>query len=200
MTVGILALQGDFHAHAAALHALGAPWIEVRTARDMEGIRGLIIPGGESTTLLKLLTPECRDAILRLHATGGALYGTCAGVVLLARAVSHPPQEGLGLLDVEVVRNGYGRQRESFVARPGDPEVEGEVLPPEMVFIRAPRIRRAGPGVRVLARVRGDPVYVVQGRILATTFHPELTGDRSVHARFLLLARERTAGAAAAAG
>ena len=193
MTVGVLALQGDFQAHGAVLDAMGASWREVRGAEEMRGLTGLLIPGGESTTLLKLLTPEGRAAILDLAARGGAIYGTCAGAVLLARTVFNPSQPGLGLLDADVARNGYGRQKESFVLRPGDPGVEGDEVPEEMVFIRAPRIRRVGPGIQVLVRVKGDPVYVMQENILVTTFHPELTKDRSVHARFLSLAGEKHA-------
>jgi 5'-phosphate synthase pdxT subunit len=197
---GILALQGDFHAHGSVFDRLGVAWREVRTAGDFEDIHGLVIPGGESTTLLKLMLPDCRTAVLDLVRRGGCIYGTCAGALLLAREVRNPRQESLGLLDAVLSRNDYGRQNESFVlrreecdpprdGRPGGrdtpPENEAAPLPSELVFIRAPRITEVGPKVRVLARARGDPVYVRQANILATTFHPELTSDTAVHAYFL---------------
>lgn len=200
MKVGILALQGDFHAHGMVFDRLGAPWREVRVAGDFEGLTGLVIPGGESTTLLKLMGADLRAAILDLARRGGCLYGTCAGALLLAREVRNPRQDSLGLLDAVLVRNGYGRQVESFVLREegytpcgeggagGEdcrPETGDEIRPAELVFIRAPLIQETGPEVRVLARVKGDPVYVRQGNILATTFHPELTSEVAVHAYFL---------------
>jgi 5'-phosphate synthase pdxT subunit len=152
---------------------------------DFEGLEGLVIPGGESTTLLKLLGDECKKRIEELARKGGVLFGTCAGALLLARRVVNPTQDCLGLLDVEMVRNGYGRQVQSFTVRLGDAEVEGEAVPKEMVFIRAPIFKEVGPRVHVLARVRGAPVYVEEGNILASTFHPELTTDPSVHQHFL---------------
>jgi 5'-phosphate synthase pdxT subunit len=187
MKIGILALQGDFLAHGRMLERLGVEWCKVLKAEDFDGIDGLVIPGGESTTLLKLLDDAMKDGIRSLSRRG-AIYGTCAGAILLAKATLNPEQEGLGLLDAVVIRNGYGRQNESFVFRPGEDDVEGEAAPDELVFIRAPLLRHLGPGVEVLAAVKGSPVYVRQGGILATTFHPELTRDTSVHRRFLDLA------------
>jgi 5'-phosphate synthase pdxT subunit len=184
MKAGVLALQGDFHAHGRALERLGLSWRPVRNPEDFEGIRGLVIPGGESTTLLKLLTPECRRRILDLHGRGGAIFGTCAGALLLAREVRNPRQDSLKLLDAVMVRNGYGRQNESFVLHQGEDGLEGEEVPRELVFIRAPLFRELGPGVRVLAKALGAPVYVQQGNVLAATFHPELSADPSVHQRF----------------
>jgi len=185
MTIGILALQGDFEAHGAMLTRLNAPWELVTEAYQLEALTGLIIPGGESTTMLKLLDPALRDGIVALHTRGGALYGTCAGTILLARTVLNPPQTSLGLLDIEVERNGYGRQMESSVLPGSDPRVDGELVLEEMVFIRAPVIRSHGPAVRVLTRVDGQPVFVEQEKVMVTTFHPELSTDSAVHRRFL---------------
>jgi len=185
MKIGILALQGDFEAHGRVLESLGAAWSAVTTASRMEALAGLIIPGGESSTMLKLLTPELKAGIEELHARGAPIYGTCAGTILLAREVRSPPQPSLGLLDAVVERNGYGRQRESSIVRRGDPGADGEAVPEEMVFIRAPVILSVGAGVRVLARIGAYPVYVEQGSVTATTFHPELSNDKSVHRRFL---------------
>jgi len=185
MKVGILALQGDFEAHGRIVESLGAEWTEVTAACRFEEISGLIIPGGESTAMLKLMTADLQQAIRDFHAGGGAIYGTCAGVILLAREVRNPDQKSLGLLDVVVERNGYGRQNESHVAFRDDPGVEGKFALPEMVFIRAPLIRETGAGVRVLASVNGSPVYVEQGNLMATTFHPEISGEETVHRRFL---------------
>lgn len=172
MAVGVLALQGDFAAHLAALPP-GAT--EVRTAAEVDRLDALVLPGGESTTMLQLLEGTgVEDAVRRLVARGGRVFGTCAGAILLAHEVTRPAQRSLGLLDVTVERNGFGRQLDSFEA----------TLEPDYaaVFIRAPRIRRIGPGVEVLARWRGEPVLVRQGRVVAATFHPELTPDRRVHA------------------
>jgi len=181
--IGILALQGDFAAHARAVSALDAEPVEVRRVHELQGLHGLIIPGGESTTLLNLMRDEPWFAALEeFHRNGGALLGTCAGAILLAREVTDPVQPGLGLLDATIQRNGYGRQIDSFE---GEITVEGLVEPLHAVFIRAPRFRRLGPEVTVLARASGEPVLVRQGHVLAATFHPELTGDRRVH-RLLL--------------
>jgi len=182
---GILALQGDFHAHGRVFERLGVSWREIRTPEDFVGIQGLVIPGGESTTLLKLLTPEMRYHILNLAKHGGAIYGTCAGALLLAKRVLNPGQDSLGLLDAVMIRNGYGRQVESFVLQRGDEGLEGEEVPEELVFIRAPVFQELGPAVRVLAQMEGVPVYVQQGNILASTFHPELSADPSIHRRFI---------------
>jgi len=182
---GVLALQGDFAAHAAALREIGAPVREVRRAGDVAGLAGLALPGGESSTLLNLMQDEpWFSALERLHEEGGAFLGTCAGAILLAREV-HPPQASLGFLDAGVVRNAYGRQVDSFQARI-DAAALGEPL--EAVFIRAPRFRALGPAVEVLARLGEEPVLVRQGRVLAATFHPELTRSRGLHRLFVEMA------------
>jgi 5'-phosphate synthase pdxT subunit len=157
----------------------------VRRPGQLDEVEGLVLPGGESTTLLRLLALEKMDeAILRLHARGGQLFGTCAGLILLSREVRGPSQASLGLLDVSVERNGFGRQRESFIDR-GRLEWPGRAAEEiEMVFIRAPRIRSVGPGVEVLATWRDEPVLVRQGPILGATFHPELTSGGLIHRRW----------------
>jgi 5'-phosphate synthase pdxT subunit len=186
--VGVLALQGDFEAHQKAVERAGAACVQVRAAADLEGLDGLIIPGGESTTMLKLLRAEGLMAPLREFGSRRPIFGTCAGAILLANEVSSPAQESLELIDIGVERNAYGRQLDSRVAtiRP-EADLESRTRPGEMeaVFIRAPIIRRVGEGARVLARYDGDPVLVEQGRHLAATFHPELTGDSRVHELFL---------------
>jgi 5'-phosphate synthase pdxT subunit len=182
--IGVLALQGDFHRHAQALARCGVPAVEVRKAEELEDVAGLVIPGGESTTLLKLMEPGgFVPALEKFHAAGKPLFGTCAGLILLARDVEGPRQFSLGLIDVGVERNAYGRQRESFEAH-GLAMLDGRPTPIEMVFIRAPRIRRVGAGVQVLARHGDDPVLVRQGTVLAGTFHPELTDDSRIHQYF----------------
>jgi 5'-phosphate synthase pdxT subunit len=186
-TVGVLALQGDFEAHRKAFERVGARVVEVRTAAEMAGCDGLVLPGGESTTMLKLLDLEKLTEPLRQFAADKPLFGTCAGAILMAREVTHPAQPSLGLMDIAVERNGYGRQLDSRVARvetvaPVETEDKSEL---EAVFIRAPIIKHVGEGTRVLATYRGDPVWVEQGRHMATTFHPELTPDDRVHRRFL---------------
>lgn len=174
--VGVLALQGDFGAHAQALQRHGVSPVEIRTPGQMEGLDGIVLPGGESTTMLKLLARDSFDR--RLHgliAGGLPTLATCAGVILLAREVLNPRQASLGLLDVTVERNAYGRQLDSAVVAL---EPSNGVLGPgrvEGVFIRAPRLVRVGPSVEVLARRGGDPVLVRQDRLLAATFHPELS-------------------------
>lgn len=178
--IGILALQGDFEAHRKALARAGAEGFEVRTAGELQQAEGLILPGGESTTMLKLLREEGLWELLREFGRSRPVFGTCAGAILLASKVTHPEQESLGLMDLEVERNAYGRQLHSHVAR-----VESEDGPLEAVFIRAPIIRRTGPGVRVLARYNGDPVLVEQGLHLAATFHPELTSEDRIHRWFV---------------
>jgi 5'-phosphate synthase pdxT subunit len=186
--IGILALQGDFEAHGRTLTRLGAEPVFVRTTADLENIDALIIPGGESTTMLKLLHAENLLAPLAAFGRRRPIFGTCAGAILLAAGVSNPAQEALGLMDIDVERNAYGRQIDSRVAQL-TPEAEfaarthaGEM---EAVFIRAPVIRRVGPQARILARYDGDPVLVEQGRHLVATFHPELTADSRVHEFFL---------------
>jgi len=179
--IGILALQGDFEAHQKALERAGARAVQVRNAEELERIDGLIIPGGETTTMLKLLRAENLLDPLRRFGERRPIFGTCAGAILLASRVTHPAQESLGLMDLDVERNAYGRQLASCVARLD--EAEGGPL--EAVFIRAPIVRRVGPDVRVLARYNGDPVLVEQGLHMAATFHPELTDDSRVHKLFL---------------
>ncbi len=175
--VGVLALQGDYAAHARALAARGVQTVEVRTARDLAGIAGLVLPGGESTTMLTLLAEDSLgERLVELVRGGLPVLATCAGVILAAREVRAPAQASLGLLDAVVERNAYGRQRDSAVvpleACAGE-DLEGRAL--EGVFIRAPIVREVGPGVRVLARRGDDPVLLRQGRLLAATFHPELS-------------------------
>src|SRR3989475_3285144 len=184
MKIGVLALQGDFALHARALARLGVGVVEVRKPAELNAVGGLIIPGGESTTLLHLMQEwEVFPALEKFHAGGRPLYGTCAGCIVLAREVERPRQFSLGLIDVTVERNAYGRQRESFEA-PGVATLDGERTAMEMVFIRAPRITRVGPGVETLARHGNDAVLVRQGTVLVGTFHPELTEDTAVHGYF----------------
>jgi 5'-phosphate synthase pdxT subunit len=187
MKIGILAVQGDYEAHGRMLERLGVEYALVRTPEEMAGLSGLILPGGESTTHWKVLNEEgLRGALEKFAAEGGAFFGTCAGAILLAREVRHPAQGSLGILDMVVERNGYGRQVASDVGF-GASKLKAEPL--EMVFIRAPIIEAVGPGVEVLAEFEGRPVLVVQGRAMAATFHPELTEDGTVHERFLKMAR-----------
>lgn len=182
--VGVLALQGDYALHQKMLERIGCHSRQVRKADELEGLDALVIPGGESTTMLKFIKGEGLLAPLRkLHADGAALYGTCAGVILLAKEVTSPSQVSLAILDVTVERNAYGRQADSHMAEEPCPELGSEPLP--MVFIRAPVVRRTGPEVLVLARHRGEPVLVREGRILASTFHPELSEDERVHRYFV---------------
>jgi 5'-phosphate synthase pdxT subunit len=186
--VGILALQGDFEAHAKALERAGAEPVLVRTAEELKTIDGLVIPGGESTTMLKLINFMGLNEPLRRFAGEKPIFGTCAGAILLAKEVCNPEQESFGALDLTVERNAYGRQIDSQVAniQPAvDFQQRAGAGDMEAVFIRAPIIRRTGPGVRVLAQYEGDPVLVEQGRHLVATFHPELTQDSRVHKLFL---------------
>jgi 5'-phosphate synthase pdxT subunit len=186
--VGVLALQGDFGSHATAIERLGADAVEVRRCAELAGLDGLVLPGGESTTLLNLMRDEpWFESLRRFHREGGAFLATCAGAILLSRRVLNPAQPSLGLLDAVVERNGWGRQVDSFETRIDVPALGGQV---EAVFIRAPRFRSLGRKVTVLARIRREPVLVRQGRILAMTFHPELTGDGRVHRHFLELVEE----------
>jgi len=186
--VGVLSLQGDFAAHGAALERAGAAPVYVRERADLDRIDGLILPGGESTTMLKLLRSENLFDDLAEFGRRKPIFGTCAGAILMARDVTHPPQESLGLMDIAVERNGYGRQLDSRVVKL-DPSPEFEQRTSagklEAVFIRAPIIRGAGAGVQVLAEYAGDAVLVEQGLHLVATFHPELTNDVRVHSLFL---------------
>jgi 5'-phosphate synthase pdxT subunit len=179
--IGVLALQGDYEKHARSLERAGARVSEVRTGAELEAVEGLVIPGGESTTMLKLLEREGMFEELREFGRQRPIFGTCAGAILVAARVENPVQASLGLVDIAVQRNAYGRQLDSRVE-----QIVAEGFGTlEAVFIRAPIIREAGPGVRVLASYRGDPVFVEQGRHLVATFHPELSADDRVHAYFL---------------
>ena len=180
--VGVLALQGDFHAHERALAKAGAEAVQVRSAEDLKDLQGLVIPGGESTTMLKLISEEKLLDPLREFGEQRPIFGTCAGAILLASDVGNPPQPSLGLMDIAVERNAYGRQLDSRIARLRPQGMDGDL---EAVFIRAPIIRRVGEDAQVLATYEGDPVLVKQGRHLAATFHPELTDDSRVHQMFL---------------
>jgi 5'-phosphate synthase pdxT subunit len=187
--VGVLALQGDFAAHGAAIERAGGEAVFVRQPAQFDAIDGLVIPGGESTTMLKLMgyEPGLFDALLEF---GGhkPIFGTCAGAILLAEEVSNPAQASFHLMDIGVERNAYGRQIDSRVAEiDADPEFERRTAPGklEAVFIRAPIIRRVGAEAKVLLRYKGDPVLVEHGRHLAATFHHELTADPRVHELFL---------------
>jgi 5'-phosphate synthase pdxT subunit len=182
--IGVLAIQGDFALHAKMLERIGAPYMLVKHASDLAEVGGLIMPGGESTTMLKFLSGEgMGKAIKQFAAAGQPVFGTCAGAILLAKEVLNPAQERLGLLDISIERNAYGRQVDSSVRQGECPELSPR--PVEMVFIRAPIIRRVGEGVRVLGRCDGLPVLVEQDNLLAATFHPELTEDETVHWYFL---------------
>jgi pyridoxal 5'-phosphate synthase pdxT subunit len=188
MTIGVLALQGDFDAHRRRLEELGAEVVLVKKPEQLDQIDGLVIPGGESGTFLKLLGEEGFEKLkqfVRLKPT----FGTCAGAILLASEVENPKQAGLGAIDIRIRRNAYGRQLDSSIR-------EGKLLksalngkladsPLEMVFIRAPKIERVGPGVEVIATEGADPVAVRQGRAMAATFHPELSDDTRVHQAFV---------------
>jgi 5'-phosphate synthase pdxT subunit len=189
MKIGVLALQGDFEAHRKRLQELGAEVVLVRNAEDFDVIDGLVIPGGESTTFLKLLgesTLRKLDEFVHAKPT----FGTCAGAIMLAREVENPHQRGLNAIDIAIRRNAYGRQIDSSIV-----EVTTKLgdKPLEMVFIRAPRIDNVGDNVEVLAKRDGHPVLVRQGKVMAATFHPELSEDTRVHAEFLRLVKNGTA-------
>jgi 5'-phosphate synthase pdxT subunit len=191
---GVLALQGDFAAHAAAFRDLAVPVREVRRVAELEGLAGLVIPGGESTTLLNLMRDEpWFEAVRRLHESGAVVAGTCAGAILLAREV-RPRQPSLALLDAVIERNAWGRQVDSFEATVEAPALGGEM---EAVFIRAPRFRALFPDVVVLARYGGEPVLVRQGRVVAGTFHPELTRSRALHRYLVAMAKGEAAAQSA---
>ena len=182
--IGVLAIQGDFAMHAKMLERIGAPYKLVKHPLELAEVGGLIMPGGESTTMLKVFANEgMGEAIKEFVTSGRPVFGTCAGAILLAKEVLNPSQERLGLLDISIERNAYGRQVDSSVRQGECPELSPR--PMEMVFIRAPIIRRVGEAVRVLGRCDGLPVLVEQGNILAATFHPELTDDEAVHRYFI---------------
>jgi 5'-phosphate synthase pdxT subunit len=177
--IAVLALQGDFAAHRKRLAEMGIESFEARKAEEIRGAAGLVIPGGESTTFWKFFEAGSWEKEIRdFAATGRPVLGTCAGAIVLARDVTNPPQRALGLIDIGVERNAYGRQVDSFVGEIDAPELGG-ALP--AVFIRAPRIRRVGRDVEVLGTREGEPVLVAQGNVIAATFHPELTSDTTVH-------------------
>lgn len=186
MLIGVLALQGDFDAHRKRLEELGAEVTLVKKPEQLDKIDGLVIPGGESSTFLNLLGKEGFEKLkefVRVKPT----FGTCAGAILLAKAIENPKQMGLGAIDIDIRRNAYGRQLESSIR-----EGKFQDTPIEMVFIRAPRIERAGPKVKVLGTEGKDAVVVQQGNIMAATFHPELSDDPSVHRAFLHLVQNVT--------
>jgi len=196
MKIGVLALQGDFDAHRRRLEELGAEVVLVKKPEQFDEIEGLVIPGGESGTFLKLLGEsgfEKLKQFVHLRPT----FGTCAGAILLAKEVENPPQPGLGALNIRVRRNAYGRQIDSsiregkFLAQRSGNSNDLET-PLEMVFIRAPKIVYVGEGVEIMAKEGGDPVAVRQGRAMAATFHPELSQDTRVHRAFLDLVRDST--------
>ncbi len=183
MKIGVLAVQGDFDAHRKRLEELGAEVVLVRKPEQLDEIDGLVIPGGESGAILRILGEQGINKLkefVRVKPT----FGTCAGAILLAKEITNPEQAGLGALDVRIRRNAYGRQIDSSI-RQGT--FEGS--PVEMVFIRAPKIERVGPGVDVIATEGSDPVAVRQGKIMAATFHPELSDDSRIHKAFLELVK-----------
>ncbi len=189
LTIGVLALQGDFDAHRKRLEELGAKVVLVKKPEDLDEIDGLVIPGGESGTFLKLLGKEGFEK-LRQFVCLKPTFGTCAGAILLAKEVENPQQAGLGAIDIVIRRNAYGRQIDSSIREGKFLQMNGSNRldsPIEMVFIRAPKIERVGPGVQVLATEGDDPVAVRQGNAMAATFHPELSEDKRVHQAFLKL-------------
>jgi 5'-phosphate synthase pdxT subunit len=184
MNIGILAIQGDYAEHEEALGRLGVTTRLVKHAEALDGLHGLILPGGESTTIIKFMIGESLlEPVQHFFERGGALYGTCAGAILLAKHVTSPSQPSLELLDISIERNGYGRQIQSHVSYEPCPALGEEPL--EMVFIRAPIIHEVGVDVEILARHRRAPVFVRQGKLMATTFHPELSADHRVHRYFV---------------
>jgi 5'-phosphate synthase pdxT subunit len=183
MKIGVLAVQGDFDAHRKRLEELGAEVVLVRKPEQLDEVEGLVIPGGESGAILRILGEQGVEKLkgfVRVKPT----FGTCAGAILLAKEITNPEQAGLGALDVRIRRNAYGRQIDSSIR-----EGVFQGSPVEMVFIRAPKIERVGPGVEVIATEGGDPVAVRQGKIMAATFHPELSDDSRIHKAFLELVR-----------
>src|SRR3954471_21857911 len=184
MTVGVLAIQGDFEAHARVLEGLGATVRFVRKPEQLDEVDALIIPGGESTTFLNFLAEHGFLEKLRDFVCAKPTFGTCAGAILLAKDVENPSQTSLSAIDIAIRRNAYGRQNESFIA-----DIQTKLGPLESVFIRAPKITRIGQGVEVLATEKNDPVLVRQGKVMAATFHPELSTSTRVHEEFLKMAR-----------
>lgn len=191
LTIGVLALQGDYDAHRQTLNRLGVETVLVRKPEELDHIDGLVIPGGESSTFLKFLEREGFLGKLRDFVSQKPSFGTCAGAILLAKDVVNPKQASLGVLDIAIERNAYGRQIDSSIMT-APTKLDGPPL--EMVFIRAPRIERVGKQVHVLAERDGHPVLVREGKILAATFHPELSNDSRVHELFVEMVREKKSG------
>lgn len=191
LLIGVLALQGAYAAHVKVLEQLGAQARLIRVPADLDGLDGLIMPGGESTTMLKFLDRNGFFDILKDFVRKTPAFGTCAGAILLAKHVESPAQRSLEAIDMTVERNAYGRQIDSTILS-AETSLPGGPL--EMIFIRAPRIRQTGPGVDVIARRDGDPTLVRSGRLMAATFHPELSGDARVHQLFLDMVREHKQG------
>jgi len=188
MKIGVLAVQGDFDAHRKRLEELGAEVVLVRKPEQLDEVDGLIIPGGESGAFLRILGEEGLET-LRQFVRVKPTFGTCAGAIILAKEISNPSQAGLGALDISIRRNAYGRQIDSSIR-------EGlfQGAPLEMVFIRAPKIEKLGPGVEVIATEGKDPVAVRQGKTMVATFHPELSGDTRIHQAFLDLVKNSSNG------
>ena len=186
MRIGVLAIQGDYEAHKARLEQLGSEVTLVRKPEQLDAIDGIVIPGGESSTFLNFLAERGFLEKLRDFVSTKPTFGTCAGAILLARKVENPPQQSLEAMDIRIRRNAYGRQNESSIR---EAETKLGNKPLEMVFIRAPKIVSAGKGVEVLATADGDPVLVRQGKIMAATFHPELSEDTRVHQEFVKMVR-----------
>lgn len=186
MNIGVLAIQGDYQAHKARLEQLGAEVTLVRKPEQLDTIDAIVIPGGESSTFLNFLAEHGFLEKLRDFVRTKPAFGTCAGAILLAKEVENPPQPSLGVLDIRVRRNAYGRQLESSIR---EAKTQLGERPLEMVFIRAPKIVGAGKSVEILATESGDPVLVRQGKIMAATFHPELSADTRVHQEFLKLVK-----------
>lgn len=181
--IGVLAIQGDFAAHKKMLEHIGVEALEVRRADELAQVDGLIMPGGESTTMLKFLMEEnLWEPIRQFAREGKAVFGTCAGAILLAREVLNPGQPSLKLIDIVIERNSYGRQVDSFIAKAQPTFTDDEI---EAVFIRAPQIQRVGKAVQVLATLNSQPIFVRQNNIFAATFHPELTADDRIHQLFV---------------
>jgi 5'-phosphate synthase pdxT subunit len=186
MNIGVLSIQGDYAAHKARLEQLGAAVTLVRKPEQLDAVDAIVIPGGESTTFLNFLEERGFLKKLKDFVAAKPAFGTCAGAILLAKEVENPPQTSLGVMDIRVRRNAYGRQIDSAI-REGETTLGARPL--EMVFIRAPKIVATGSNVEVLARDSGDPVLVRQGKIMASTFHPELSNDTRVHQEFLKLVK-----------
>jgi pyridoxal 5'-phosphate synthase pdxT subunit len=186
MTIGVLAIQGDYQAHKARLEQLGADVVLVRKPEQLDSIDAIVIPGGESSTFLNFLSERGFLEKLREFVHTKPTFGTCAGAILLAKDVENPPQESLRALDIRIRRNAYGRQIDSSI-REAQTKLEGGPL--EMVFIRAPKIVTTGKNVQVLASAGDDPVLIREGNIMAATFHPELSPDTRVHQEFLKLVK-----------